>query len=163
MCLCSLRPQSSGSGGDVSDVGPGPGHSGAVCPPSESPQLPLLPSQHPAWSLIPPGSSCCFLLPAGWSAFHPYWSTCSGDRAGWKKQNSWTLSARYRSVMSPEINWPLTLCIFMLKVSIHSQTLLVIFNSTESLNNKTNQNGLDINNGALHLIFCSSTASKPFL
>lgn len=74
----SIRFVSTGSSGDVSSVGSGSGHSGAVCPPSESPQMPLVPSQRPARPLIPPGSSRYLLLPGGGSAFHRHWPTSSG-------------------------------------------------------------------------------------
>lgn len=77
-----VRSVPAGSAGDVSDVGPGPGHSGAVCPPSQSFRLPLLPPQHSARSLIPPGSGRRLLLPAGWPAVHPGGPEDSGDAAG---------------------------------------------------------------------------------
>lgn len=66
-----VRSVPAGSGGHVSDVGPGPGHSGAVCPPSASLRLPLLPPQRPARPLVPRGSGRRLLLPAGWPALHP--------------------------------------------------------------------------------------------
>lgn len=77
-----VRSVPSGSGGDVSDVGPGPGHSGAVRPPSEGLRLPLLPPQHPARPFIPAGSGRCLLLPAGRPALHPGRPEYSGITAG---------------------------------------------------------------------------------
>lgn len=59
-----------GRGGHVSTVDPGPGHSGAVCPPSESVRLPLLPPQRPARPLVPAGSGGRLFLPAGRPALH---------------------------------------------------------------------------------------------
>lgn len=76
-----------GSGGDVSDVDPGLGHSGAVCPTAESLWLPLLPPEHPARPFIPHGSGRRLLLPAGRPAVHPRRPELSEDTAGKKRHD----------------------------------------------------------------------------
>lgn len=66
-----VRSVPAGCAGHVSDVGPGPGHSGTLRQPPEDPLLSLLPSQHPARPVVPPGPSRRLLLPAGRPALHP--------------------------------------------------------------------------------------------
>lgn len=67
----SVRHVSVHRGGDVSDVDPGPGHSGSVYPPPESLSLPVFPSQRPARPLVLPGSGGRLLLPTGRPPLRP--------------------------------------------------------------------------------------------
>lgn len=102
--LCvSVRSVSAGRGADVSDVGPGPGHSGAVRPPSESLLLSLLPPQRPARPFIPPRSGRRLLLPAGRPPLPPGRPQRSEDTDGEKRQDSWTYRL-WRLCVTPFLN-----------------------------------------------------------
>lgn len=78
----SVRSRSARRRGHVSDVGPGPGHSGTVRPPSESLRLPLVPHERPARSVLPAGSGRRLLLPAGRPALHHGRTEYREDTAG---------------------------------------------------------------------------------
>ena len=100
-----LRSVPAGSGADVSDVDPGLGHSGAVCPAAEGLRLPLLPPQHPPRPLIPHGSGRRLLLPAGRPAVHPRRSDRSGDTAGKTRHDSWTSHVWCLTVSRQGYHW----------------------------------------------------------
>lgn len=93
-CFLCVRFVSAGCRGDVSDVGPGPEHSGAVCSTSPSLHLPFLPPQCPARPVLPPGSSRGLLLPAGGTPLRSCRPQLSGGRGGPRRENPWTFDNR---------------------------------------------------------------------